>query len=61
MAETRESIEQEFQGRMEAAVREAEAASERAAESRLQQAVDDVRENTRKQVTEELQALSQSH
>lgn len=53
--ETRETLEQEFQTRLQAAVRDAENAAKSAADAELQRAVADARETTRKQVSEVLE------
>jgi hypothetical protein len=49
-------LEEDFEIRVQAAVREAEAATQRMAEVQLQQALGEVREQVRRQVTDELQA-----
>src|SRR6267142_2996792 len=54
VGETREALEQEFQKRLQSAVREAESASRQAAEAEQEQAVREARETTKKEVTEEL-------
>jgi hypothetical protein len=54
VSETREALEQEFQKRLQSAVREAESASRQAAEAEQEQAVREARETTKKEVTEEL-------
>jgi hypothetical protein len=53
--ETREALEEDFQKRLQAAVRDAETTTRKAADSELQRAVAEAREATRKQVTEELE------
>ena len=55
VAETHQALEQEFQKRLQSAVRDAEAATRSEAEAQMARAVADVREATRKQVTEELE------
>jgi len=55
VAETRQVLEQEFQKLLQSAVRDAEAATRSDAEAQLTRVVADVREATRKQVTEELE------
>ena len=55
VAETREALEQEFQKRLQSAVRDAENEVRSAAEAQSNRAVADAREATRKQVTEELE------
>jgi len=54
VSETREALEEEFQKRLQSAVREAESASRQAAEAEQEQAVREARETTKKEVTEEL-------
>jgi hypothetical protein len=53
--ETRQALEEEFQKRLQSAVRDAEAATRSAAEAQMVQSVADAREEARKQVTEELE------
>src|SRR5438105_657473 len=55
VAETRETLEQEFQKRLQSAVRDAENEVRSAAEAQSNRAVADAREATRKQVAEELE------
>src|SRR5215471_11281239 len=52
--ETRENLEQEFQFRLEAAIRGAEAMGTSAAQLQLERAVKQAKEKTREQVTAEL-------
>src|SRR5437016_3920336 len=53
--ETRETLEQEFQKRLQAAVREAETSTAAAAAIQLDRSVAEAKEATRKQVSEELE------
>src|SRR2546421_3263508 len=53
--ETRETLEQEFQKRLQAAVREAETSTAAAGAIQLDRAVAEAKEATRKQVSEELE------
>ena len=53
--ETRETLEQEFKTRLQAAVREAETATTAACQIQMDRAVEEATEAARKQVTEELQ------
>jgi hypothetical protein len=55
VAETRQALEQEFQKRLQSAVRDAEAATRSEAETQMVRAVADAREATQKQITEELE------
>ena len=59
--ETRETLEQEFQKRLQAAVREAETSTAAAAAIQLDRAVAEAKEATRKQVSEELELQFRSH
>lgn len=54
-SETRETLEQEFQKRLQTAVRDAESATQKAADMELEKAVAEARETTRRQVSEELE------
>jgi hypothetical protein len=58
--ETRESLEQEFEKRLQAAVHDAESAVRSAADSELQLAVAEAAEATKKKVTEELETQFQA-
>ena len=55
VSETRGALEQEFQQRLEAAVRDAEDAARNAAGVQLQRAIAETRDATRQQVSEELE------
>src|SRR5438093_11783509 len=55
VADTCQALEQDFQKRLQSAVREAEASFIASAEAQLIRAVADAKETTRKQVTEELE------
>src|SRR6266436_1857777 len=55
VAETRQTLEQEFQKRLQSAVRDAEAATRSDLEAQMARPVADGREATRKQVTEQLE------
>ena len=57
VAETCQALEQDFQKRLQSAVRDAEANFIVSAEAQLIRAVADAKETTRKQVTEELEEL----
>jgi hypothetical protein len=57
VAETCQALEQDFQERLQSAVRDAEANFIVSAEAQLIRAVADAKETTRKQVTEELEEL----
>lgn len=52
--ETRESLEQEYQSRLETAVREAEAAATSGVQEKIDSAVEQAKEETRRQVAAEL-------
>jgi hypothetical protein len=58
--ETRETLEQEFERRLQAAVRETETATTAACAIQLDRAVGEVKEETRKQVSEELEQQFQT-
>src|SRR5262249_4121902 len=53
--ETRENLEQEFQFRLGAAIRDAETMGTSAAQLQLERAVEQAKEETRQQVTDELE------
>src|SRR2546430_7856277 len=54
VAETRQTLEQEFQKRLQTAVREAETNTKAAADLQMTQAVASAKEATKKQITAEL-------
>jgi hypothetical protein len=55
VAETRQTLEQEFQKRLQTAVREAETATKTSADAQMAHAVADTKEATKKQVSAELE------
>ena len=55
VAETRQTLEQEFQKRLQAAVRDAETATKAAGDAQMAHAVADAQEATKKQITAELE------
>src|SRR5947199_3340545 len=55
VAETRQTLEQEFQKRLQSAVRDAEAATKTAGDAEMARAVADAKEATKKQLTAELE------
>jgi hypothetical protein len=58
--EMREALEQEFQGRLEAALRDAEAAWSSTAQLQLERAVEETRNETRRQMSEEIEQQFES-
>jgi len=61
VTETRQALEQDFQKRLQAAVREAEADTRASAEAELVRSVADAKETTRTEVSEELEERFNTH